>query len=160
MSVERTPSRVGLAATGLTALLAAGAASLGNGFVAVLGVPLALVGVRRTSRRFLAGGVAALFAGVVVAGLTDTAPGVVLVAMLATVLCWDVGENAISLADQLRTSPGGRAEVVHAAMSALVAGTVTVGGYTVFLLASGGQPGVALSLLIFGTVLVLLVLGD
>jgi len=160
MSVDRTPSRQGLALTGGMALLAALAASLGGGFVALIGVPVVLLGVRRTSRRVLAGGVFALFAGVVLAGVAEVDPGIVLLAMVGTVLCWDVGENAISLAEQLRSSAGGRVETVHAAASALLAGGVAVSGYVVFLLSSGGQPGVALSLLVLGTVLVLLVLGD
>lgn len=160
MSVERQPSRQGLLLTGVFALVAGASASLGGGYVAVLGVPLALVGVRRTSRLALAAGVLVLFAGVSLAGFSEADPGVVLLAMAGTVLCWDVGENAISLAEQLRVSAGGRVEIVHAAASTLIVGGVTVGGYIVFLLASGGQPGVALSLLVFGTVLVLLVLGD
>lgn len=160
MSVERRPSRQGLALTGGTALLAAAAASLGGGFVALLGIPLTIFGVRRTSRTLLAGGVFVLFAGVVLAGVAEADPGIVLLAMVGTVLCWDVGENSISLAEQLRSSAGGRVETVHAAASTLLAGGVAVGGYSIFLLSSGGQPGVALSLLVLGTVLVLLVLGE
>jgi hypothetical protein len=160
MNVERRPSRQGLVLTGVLALVAGAAASLGGGIVALAGVPLAVVGVRRTSRLLLAGGVFALFAGVVVAGLAEADPGVVLVAMTGTVLCWDVGENAISLAEQLRSSVGGRVETVHATASLLVASSAAVGGYVVFLFARGGQPGVALSLLVLGTVLVLLVLGE
>lgn len=160
MSVDRQPSRQGLLLTGVFALVAGVAGSLGGGYIAVLGVPLALAGVRRTSRLVLAAGVLTLFAGVSFAGLAEADPGVVVLAMAGTVLCWDVGENAISLAEQLRVSAGGRVEIVHAAASSLIVGGVTVGGYIVFLLASGGQPGVALSLLVLGTVLVLLVLGD
>ncbi|MFB6188392.1 MAG: hypothetical protein ABEI57_00770 [Halapricum sp.] len=158
MSVERTPSRQGLALTGLTALLGAAAASLGGGVVALLGIPVAVAGVYRISRSVLAVGVAVLFAGVLLAGLAGGGPAVVLVAMAGTVLCWDVGENAISLAEQLRTGHGERVEFVHAATSTLVVSSVAVGGYVVFLFASGGQPGVAVSLLVLGTVLVLLVL--
>lgn len=159
MTVERRPSRTGLALTTATALFGAVVASLGGGLVALVGVPLVVLGVRRTSRTLLVGGVAALLAGVVFAGLADADPLLVLGGMVGTVLAWDVGETAISVAEQLRTGDSDRLEAVHAATSALVASGVAVGGYVVFSLSSGGQPAVALSLLVFGTVLVLIVLG-
>lgn len=159
MSVERTPSRAGLVLTALTGLVAGGGALLGGSVAALAGVPVAILGVYRTSRPVLAVGVALLFVGVMLAGLQDGAPAAVLVAMVGTVLAWDVGENAISMAGQLRTGASGRAEIVHAGAVGAVTLTVAFAGYSVFLLASGGQPGIALSLLVFGTVLVVLSLG-
>ncbi|MCU4719104.1 DUF7519 family protein [Halapricum hydrolyticum] len=159
MTVERVPSRAGLVLTGLAGLVAAAGALLGGSVAALAGVPVAILGVYRTSRPVLAVGVALLFVGVMLAGLQDGAPVAVLVAMVGTVLAWDVGENAISMAGQLRTGASGRAEVVHAGAVSAVTLTVAIAGYSVFLLASGGQPGIALSLLVFGTVLVVLSLG-
>lgn len=159
MKVDRVPSRTGLVLTGLASVVAAGSATLGGGVPALFGIPLAVLGVRRVSRWILAGGVALLLTGVLVTGLQAGSPPVVLGAMVGTVLTWDLGENAISLAEQLRGGSSDRPEIVHAATSTFVASTFAIGSYVVFLLASGGQPGVAVSLLVFGTVLVLLVLG-
>ncbi|MFW6018774.1 MAG: DUF7519 family protein [Halapricum sp.] len=159
MSVERTPSNAGLLMTGLAGLVAAAGALVGGSVAALAGVPVAVLGVYRTSRSILAGGVALLFVGVVLAGLRESAPQAVLLAMVGTVLTWDVGENAISMAGQIRTGASGRAEIVHTAVVGAVTLTVAVAGYSVFLLASGGQPGIALSLLVFGTIVVVLALG-
>jgi len=159
MSVERTPSATGLVLTGLTGTVAAIGALLGGSAAAIAGVPVAIAGVYRTSRAILAGGVALLFAGVVLAGAGGGAPEAVVVAMIGTVLAWDVGENAISMAGQLRTGAGERAEIVHAAAVSTVTLTVAVAGYSVYLFASAGQPEIALSLLVFGVVLVVLALG-
>ena len=159
MSVERAPSTTGLVLTGFASALAAVGALLGGSVVAIAGVPVAVAGVYRTSRVVLAGGVTLLFSGVVLAGAGGGAPDAVVVAMLGTVLAWDVGENAISMAGQLRTGAGKRAEIVHAAVMATVTLTVAVAGYSVYLFASAGQPEIALSLLVFGVVLVVLALG-
>ncbi|QSG04625.1 DUF7519 family protein [Halapricum desulfuricans] len=159
MNVERAPSSEGLALTALAGVVAATGALLGGSAAALAGVPVVVLGVYRTSRATLAVGVALLFAGVVLAGLQESGVATVLTAMLGTVLAWDVGENAISMAGQVRTGSSGRAEIVHAAAVSAVTLTATVVGYSVFRLASGGQPGIALSLLVFGTVLVVLALG-
>lgn len=160
MTAERTPSREGLVLTVLASLLATTGSALGGSVVALVGIPVAALGVRRTARWILAVGVAVLFAGVVSAALVGGDPAFVLLAMVGAVLTWDVGENAISMANQTRAGASGRAEVVHAAMVGSVTLTISVVGYVVFLFASGGQPGFALSLLVFGTVLVLLALSD
>lgn len=156
MSVEREPSRVGLGLTAAASLLgAAGTLGAGAG-VALLAVPLSVGGVYRCSRRLLIAGVAVLFVGLVAASTAGVPPWLVLVGSAGTVLTWDLGDHAVSLADQLRAEGRReRVEVVHAAASTLVVGAVAVAGYAVFALSTGGQPSLALALLVIGAVIAL-----
>lgn len=136
------------------AVVAAGVA------IAVVGAPTAtviggtglvflLLGVLRGWRRAVTVGAFVIFLGVVYAGLQDAPPEELLLAGAATVIAWDVGEQAINVGEQLgRAAPTARGEVVHAASSTVV-GVVTVGvGYVVFRLATGGQPLTALVILL------------
>lgn len=154
MSFEREPSRTGLGLTAAASLLGVAGTLLAGGGVALLGLPLTVGGVYRCSRRLLAVGVGALFVGVFAASTTGVAPGLVVVAMVGTLLAWDVGENAISLAEQL----GGageheRVEIVHAATTGVVATFVATGAYMVYRLSTGGQPELALALLVIGALI-------
>lgn len=156
VNVDREASRIGLGLTAAASLLAALVAAPGSVGLSLVGVPLAVGGVYRLSRRLLGVGVAALFVGVVLAGVSGLAPGPVVLAMLGVVLTWDLGEHAIGSAEQLRESADSeRVEVIHAAASGLVASFFGLGGYIVFLLSAGGQPEIALGLLLLGAVVAL-----
>lgn len=154
MNVERRPSRVGLGLTAAAGLLGVAGTLLSAGGTALVGSLVAVAGVYRCSRRVLGGGVALLFVGVFAASVTGVQPGLVVLGMVGTVLTWDLGENAISAAEQLREHAATtRIEVVHAATSGLVAGFFGLGAYIVFLLSAGGQPVFAIVLLLAGAVI-------
>lgn len=156
VSLDRDPSRTGLGLTAAASLLGAAGTLLAGGGIALVGVPLSVGGVYRCSRRLLAAGVLVLAGGLVAAGVGGVPPWLVLVGATGAALTWDVGDNAISLAEQLRADARTeRIEMVHAAASALVAGVFALGGYAVFALSTGGQPSVALALLVIGAALAL-----
>lgn len=151
MNVDRQPSRVGLGLTAAAGLLGVAGTLLSAGGAAIVGTLVAVAGVYRCSRRVLGGGVALLFVGVFAAAVTGVQPGLVALGMMGTVLTWDYGEHAISVAEQLREhARTTRVEVVHAAASGLVAGFFGLGAYIVFLLSAGGQPIFAIVLLLAG----------
>jgi len=153
-------SRAGVGLTAGIGAIGAVATFLSGVWLSLPGVALATTGVYRCSRRLLGIGVLVSFLGVVVASLF-TAPFWLLVpAMASVVLTWDVGENAITTAEQF---PGEastwRGEAVHAAVSALVVTgfAVAVGG--VYALSTGGYSLVTVVLLVVGSLVVLIGLG-
>lgn len=153
MSVDRDPSRIGLGLTAAAGSLAVAGTLLAAGGVTLLGVAVSVAGVYRCSRRLLGVGVLALFVGVFAASTTGVPVGLVVLGMIGTTLAWDVGENAISVAEQLRNrARSTRVEAVHAASSGLVAGFFGLGTYIVYLLSAGGQPVAAVVLLFVGAV--------
>lgn len=124
--------------------------------VAIVGTGLAITGSARGSRLVLGIGVAGQFVAVVIAALGALQIGLLLVAALGVVLCWDLGEQAINAVWQVGPqSTVTRSVGVHAAGSLLV-GIVLFGGiYAGYLLAAGNQPVVALALLLGGGGIVL-----
>ncbi|EMA02392.1 hypothetical protein C439_07415 [Haloferax mediterranei ATCC 33500] len=107
----------------------------------------------RSSRRVLdvAGGL--FFLSLVVGGMSGPGAEPILLAAIASILAWDLGENALSVGDHLgRETDTTRLELVHAAATLLV---LTVGAgvvYGVDAVASGGQPIAAVVLLLLGAV--------
>jgi hypothetical protein len=150
------PARVGSALSLLVGTVAV-AATLAGGTAALVGLAglggLA-VGLRRGETRLVTLGASALFAGVVLAGVFGAPPEPVLLAAAATVVAWDVGEHAVGLGAQVGRDAGtGRAELVHASGSALVASAAAAAAYLAFqTLAS--QSLVALILLALGGLLI------
>ena len=121
--------------------------------VAVAGVPFLLYGVLRGSRRGVSLGAFAVFGGVVLAGIVGAPPGPLLVGTAATVIAWDLGEQAINVGEQLgREARTVRGELVHAASGTVVGGLAIAAGYGVFALATGGQPLAALVLLLVAAI--------
>lgn len=124
---------------------------IGIAVLALFGV--ALLGGYRTP---IEAGTLLLLFGFVVTGTFMSAPaGVLLVGFVATIVAWDVGENAISLGEQLvRNTATLRTEVGH------IAATITVGAlggglvYGVYRAAAGGRPLSALAFMLTGIVVV------
>ncbi|KTG09466.1 hypothetical protein AUR64_16965 [Haloprofundus marisrubri] len=122
----------------------------------VLVVGLALAPVRNSgSRGLLKAGAALLFLTVLVSGLLDPETlEPLLVGTVATVLVYDLGEQAINVGEQLgRSAETKSLEATHAA------GSVGVGVLTVFLggeIATLGSGGLSLSALVLVVVAVLL----
>lgn len=162
MTIDRSPAR----RSSLLSVLAGGIAvstlppspAMGLGIVGVLVV---LVGLGSESRRHVSTGAFVLFLGVLLAGAGNASPEAVLVAATATVLSWDLGEQAINVSDHLgRAAETARIEFVHAAGST-AAGAVAVGvAYAVFRLATGGQPLAALFFLLVAALALASAIGD
>lgn len=154
--ITRRPTRAGT----VMALSTAGIATLALVFTtataAVGGLVATVVlvaGLRRGSRRLLdaAGGV--FFLALLVAGVGGAGAEALLLAAVASMLTWDVAENALSVGEHLgRETAATRLEVVHAATTLLVL-VVGVGVvYALWSVASGGQPIAAVVLLLVGAV--------
>lgn len=155
-ALDRRPSRTGTALALLAGVVAAGALTpAGAGFpIAAAGLAVLGVALTRGSPALLGVGATVQFVGVLVGGLAGAPPEPVLVAAAGTVVAWDVGENALTLGDQLgRAARTDRAEVVHAAASAAVAAVGSGLAYLAFVGVDRGQPTLALVLLLLGAVL-------
>lgn len=135
-----------LAAVATLALLTASPSGLIAGVVAVA---LLAPGVTRGERRLVDGAGAALLGGIAVAGIEGAPPVALVLAAAATVVAWDVGENAISVGEQLgRDAETYRAELVHAGASVgLAAGTAVV-GVVGFGLTTSSQPVTTVAVLV------------
>ncbi|WP_439025781.1 DUF7519 family protein [Haloarchaeobius sp. DT45] len=158
--IDRRPVRlsavVALGAGAFAALAAVLTASAGviGGAIGMLALaPGVVLGYRRLVHL----GAVGLLGGLVFAGATGSGPSaelLMLVGTTATVLAWDVGQNAIGLGEQLgRETETTRAELAH------IGGSVTVGVLTagtafgVYQVATEGQPLVALALLLVAVVI-------
>lgn len=151
---DRTPSRAGRALATVAGVLAAVPLLGGPGFlVAVAGLVALALGLLWGSRALLKVGATGLFGGVLLAGLTGTPPAALLLATGAAVVAWDVAENAVGLGEQLgRVAPTARAELVHAAGSAVVAAAGAALAYLAFRAVGGPNPVAALVVLLFAGV--------
>ncbi len=154
--LDRRPSRTGTSLallSGVVAVLAMTPTAAGA-LLGAVGLLALAAGLYRPAPWLLGAGATALFGGVLVAGTFGLPPEPQLVAAGATVVAWDVGDNAIGLGDQLgRAADTTRAEVVHAAASTAVAAVGAGLAYLAFVGVDRGQPAIALVLLLFGAVL-------
>ncbi|MFB6129790.1 MAG: hypothetical protein ABEJ28_03105 [Salinigranum sp.] len=155
--VDHAPTRFGTAVAGAAGVVALGAGGLYSWQalgIGAAGIFLLAAGLAVGRRGAVTLGAAALFADVVLAGATGAPVVPVLVGTVAAVVAWDVGLTAIGLGEQLgRAAPTTRLEAVHAGVGALV-GAATAGlGYGVYRTASGGQPLLALVLLLLAGLL-------
>ncbi|MFB6136120.1 MAG: hypothetical protein ABEJ04_05125 [Halobacteriaceae archaeon] len=159
VDVDHAPARLSSALSllfGLVSAAASAALPTVSLPVGVLGIGALGAGLVADSRRLVTAGAGGLFAAALAGGAFGLPVELVLVGVAASVLAWDVGENAISVGHQLgRGSDTSRGELVHAAASTVVGALVTVVGYVLYRLATGGQPVVALVLLLSGAVFLL-----
>ena len=73
--------------------------------------------------------------------------------VIATVLAWDFGEQAISVGEQLgREADTTQLEITHAAGSTVVGVGAGALGYGIYLVSSGGQPVPTLVFLLLAAV--------
>ena len=130
----------------------------------LLGVPFVALGVlpvhRRLSRRLVSLGFTFLVLGVVFTGTvngTGTDPVPLLAAMVAAVVAWDAGEQAINVGRQLgraaRTWP---TELSHSGGTVVFGGLSVVAGLVLFGIDVTGLPLASL-LLLLGAAVVLMV---
>jgi len=158
--IDTRPSRTGTAIAGLVGFVAVVAQAAGGPAVAVGGVGLAalVAGLRRGVRRLVSLGVLGLLLGVLIAGAVGVPAELLLVSAAASAVAWDVATQAVSLGEQVgRGADTARAELVHAAGSALVATVAVAAAYLVFQVVTGG-PVLALALLLLGAILLASVL--
>ena len=154
--IDRSPARLSSALSITAAAIAAGTSALASTVGLLLGGAgflLVLVGVLRGSRRAITFGAVALLVAALLGGLASPAPHLLLPGVMATVLAWDIGEQAINVGEQLgRAAETTQLEAAHAAGSTVVAVGAGGLGYGIFLGASGGQPVTALVFLLLAAV--------
>ncbi|MFC4550521.1 MULTISPECIES: DUF7519 family protein [Halorussus] len=154
--IDRSPAYLSAALAATAAALAAAAA----GFASTVGLAVAgpgflalAAGALRGSRRAVTLGATALLVGSAVGGLVAPSVYLVLPGVIATVLAWDLGEQAINVGEQLgREADTTRLEVMHAAGSTLVGVGAGGFGYAIYLVGAGGQPVTALVFLLLAAV--------
>ncbi|SDJ60990.1 DUF7519 family protein [Natronorubrum texcoconense] len=124
-----------------------------------VGAVIFAAGLVRSRQSALDAGALAIFAGIVIGGLEQTAVEPTVVGTIAVVVAWDLGHSAVALGDQLgREAQTRRLETVHVVSSLLIglfAGTV---GYAVYV-AGGSQPVAAAVLLLLAAILLIVGLG-
>lgn len=139
----------------IVAVLMIGATSI------LLAIPTGLVGLVLVGLGLLSGyrtavgiGVGSIFFGLLVVGSFLNAPvEALLVGVLAIIVTWDVGENAISIGEQLgREAPTTSTEVVHGAGSIFLGGLGAGIVYVVYVTGTGGRPLPALVMMIVAVV--------
>ncbi|MFB6138935.1 MAG: hypothetical protein ABEJ26_00710 [Halosimplex sp.] len=139
------------------------AAQFVPGMAGAVVLALGLVPARgRGSRRLVKVGTGLCLLSVLAVGVVrKPALGALLVAGVATVLAWDVGENAIGLGAQLgRRAETKRVELLHGVASAAVGAVAVLAGRTVDGVGTVGLPLGAFALLVIGLVLLAAALHD
>ncbi|GGL32784.1 hypothetical protein GCM10009037_15570 [Halarchaeum grantii] len=152
--VARAPTRLGATLAVLAGVLGVAVAAVGGLYpvtAAIAGTAALAAGVRRGRRRDLAVGAVLLALAAVLLGAFDAGPLPALAVAAAALFAWDVGENALSLGEQLGVEARTRdAELVHAAASAGVLALAGAAVYGVALGGFGGRPVGALVALLVG----------
>lgn len=146
---------IGLVA-GAVAFLATLIAAPIGGTVVGLGVFALVAGGVLGVQRLLAWAAGLGVFGLALAGYAGAAPEPLLVAAVALALAWDVTDHGLSLGAHVgRDGETRRSVLVHAGMNVAVgAGSVAV-VYGTYAVATGGQPVAALTLLLFGAVVLI-----
>lgn len=154
--IDRSPAALSSALAASAAALSAGASALTSTLGLGLGAAgflLVAAGVVRDRRGAVALGAASLAVAALGGGVVTAAPYLLLPGVIASVLAWDFGEQAITVGDQLgREADTAQLEATHAAASTVVGVGAGGLGYAVYLGASGGQPVTALVFLLLGAV--------
>jgi len=157
VQIDHSPSKL----SAIVATVAAAIAAATSAPFQVLTLPLGLSRIAAVaaglwvteSRTWVSIGAASLILSILLSGSLGTPTELLLISMVATVVAWDVGQNAISLGEQMgRHSTTRRNEIIHGSASAVV--SLAAGGlaYVIYLTASGGQPVAALSMMALGLV--------
>ena len=153
-SVDRSPARLGVTLAAVAGLLATVGCLFGGAapaLAALVGTGLVAGGAAAGRRGTLALGVGLVVTGAAAAGYVAASSLPALLAGAAALFAWDVGENAISVGEQLGAdAPTRDLEVVHASASAAVLGASAVAVAVVAGLGFGGRPVAALCGLLVG----------
>ena len=157
VQVTHAPARLsGALATGagllavLTTLFGSALALL-VGLFGLGGLAAGLFGLH--SQRVASLGAAIVFVAVVVGGLFGAPELFVVVGALATVVAFDLSQNAFSVGRQLSTETDTRrGELVHAAATVAVGSVAVVVAFAIYALAAGGQPISALAFILLASI--------
>lgn len=162
VEVTHSPARASAimaTAAAVLAVLASGTSLLSMVVAAfgLIGVAAGLFAV--DSERAMAIGTGILFLGVVLSGVLGNTTPMLVFGSLATILAFDLGENAFSVGNQLSAETDTtRGELVHAAAS-VAAGILIVGlAYGVYLAGIQGLSYGSLAFLLFGGLLLVWVI--
>ena len=148
-----TPGRPVAALSGAVALLVAAASPYGL-VLAAVGAAFLLWGLYSHSKRGVAAGAGALFAGILAAGVTGAPPGALVVGGVATLLARDAGEHALDLRTRLGPgAPTSEAERAHVAATAVLAAGAGAGAYLIYRVTAGRLPPTAAVALLAGALL-------
>ena len=105
-------------------------------------------------------GAGVLVLGSFVAAGTGASMVSVLVAVTASVLAWDIGQNAISIGHQLgRGAPTARAELTHVLASLVVGTGIVVVGLAATQLVGSSQPIIVVVLFLLAAAVIAIALG-
>lgn len=161
VDVEHEPAR-------LSAHVAMGAgvvAALTSAPFALLALPFGVGGLAMLaaglyvaeSRTWVSVGAGGIFSGGLLAGaFGGVTAELLLISVIGVMVAWDVGQNAISIGEQLTAATHTRRlELVHAGATAVVATLAAGLAYGVYVAGTGGQPAPALALLLIGAVVLL-----
>ena len=154
--IDRSPARLSSALAVTAAGLSAGTSALTGTVglaVGATGFLVVALGVLRGSLRAITLGATALLIATLFGGLATGAPFLLLPGIIATVLAWDLGEQAINVGEHLgRGADTTQLEATHAAGSTVVAVGAGGLGYGVYLVSAGGRPVTALVFLLLAAV--------
>ena len=129
-------------------------------YVPLVAIPLGLIGLAFLAIGLLAGArralgisLGVLFFAAMVAGGFGTPPELVLLSVAGAIVAFDVGENGITVGEQLgRDAATSRGEAVHAAGSVVVGVFGAALGAATFRAVGDGHPVVGVLLLLTGIV--------
>lgn len=158
VTVTHEPARLssGLAVgCGLLAVLTSAPATILALLIGVFGLAgLAAGQFVFQSRRAAGVGTALIFVGVVVSGVLGNSEVLVTVSTLATVLAFDLSQNAFSVGAQLSSATDTtRGEIIHAAASFFVGSIAIVVAFAIYFVVSGGQPIAALAFVLLAAII-------
>lgn len=150
--IDRSPARLSSTFAVGAMLIAATAIVLVGGvgtFAGLIGALVIATGVVTGSRRGVTLGSGVLLIGLLSGAVTAAPAELLLPGMMATVLAWDLGEQAINVGEQLgRDADTRRLELAHAAASTVVAVIGGAIGYGIYRVGVGNQPVTALVFLL------------
>lgn len=165
---EKETVRVDHSTPRLSALLATVAAFVGVALSApfnVLAAPFGVGGLvivagslfLRDSRGYLSLGVGLALLGTIITGAYGALPpALMLVAVSALLIAWDVGQHGLSIGQQLgRDTRTSRLELVHAGVTTLAIAVVDIVAFAVFQFAGGGRPASAVTLVVIGAIVLI-----
>lgn len=161
VDVDHEPAR----ASSIIAIVAGLIAALTSAPFALLAIPFGFGGFLMLaaglfiseSRAWVTVGAAGIFSGGLVASATGgLTVELMLLSIIGIMVAWDVGQNAISLGEQLTSQTiTRRTELVHAGVTALLASVIAGAAYGIYIVGTGGYPEQALALLILGAVVLM-----
>lgn len=156
--VDHRPTQV----SSVAAVVAGIVAAVTSAPFVLLALPLGIGGVAmiagglfyRPNRTWISVGAVCLYLSPVIAGGFGVPSELLLVSVIASLLAWNFGQYAMDLGEQIgRHSPTQRNEVIHISVVMIVAVLAGTVGYAVYTAAGRGQPVAALTMLLFGGIL-------